>query len=79
MKLKQKLNRVLKFLFGSNVVKAKRPRVKKAGYRSHVPIEDAKTCKIRESGRTHYYNDDCPGGHVDASPTQDNNINGPTS
>lgn len=83
----KKINRFLRF-FGLNLVHAK--KVKKAGYRVHVPIEDGKTLKpfnlapvtnaeLRDAGKTHYVGDSCPGGHVDASPTQDNKISGPTS
>lgn len=79
--MKKTLNKFLKFL-GFNVVKAKRARAKRPAYRSHVQIEDADTRAVRESGRTHYVGDDCPGGHVPGpvtQPSSDNNITGPTS
>ena len=35
---------------------------------------------LAQSGRTHYYGDDCPGGHGDLpAANNDNNITGPTS
>lgn len=74
------INKVLKFI-GLNLVHAKRAKAKTVRAPKAVKCIPSQTCCVDDynAGKTHYVGDSCPGGHVDASPTQDNNITGPTS
>lgn len=90
----KKINQLLK-LIGFNLVHAKKPKARKpytvkellASKVTGVNCIPSPTCCVEKynDGQTHYVGDSCPGGHrdtfkhVDASPTQDNNITGPTS